>query len=603
MEAATEIPPTPTKDRSRPVKRRWILRPSNRDLAAFLARQLEVDFVVGLLLANRGVTSVDQGMLFLERRLKSLVDPCRLPGVQDAADRIYAAAKSNRTICIYGDYDVDGMCATAILLECLRLGGCTARYYIPDRMEEGYGVNAQALERLRSDGVDLVVTVDCGVTSLEEASYARSIGLEYIVTDHHELAGGVPDADAVVHPRLPGSDYPFAHLCGAGVSFKLAWEIARRFSGGSETSDAFRKFLLDATSLAAIGTICDVVPMEGENRVFVHHGLQSLKKTPPLGLAHLLRESGLEARERLSAEDIAFQLGPRLNACGRLGQARLGVELLTTRNPTRANELARFLDASNKERQTIERRMFQEARELATELYSLETCEPPAAIVLASEHWHPGVIGIVAGRMVERFHRPCIIIALSGDNGGAAGSGRSIDGLHLQETLLACSDFLVASGGHEMAAGLRIHRDRIDDFRVAFEAEARHRLTQEHLLAEVCVDLEVPLHVLTPKLIRSLESLEPFGAGNRKPVFLATDLCLAGEPKTMGAGARHLSFRVQQGDSTLRAVAFGQAERIGEVADEQGRCCVLFEPMINTFRGYPEVELKIRDFRPGPCVE
>lgn len=601
MDVATEVPLPTNRDRSRPVKRQWSLCPTNRDLATFLSRQLQVDFVVGTLLVNRGVQTVEEGERFLDRRLKSLEDPRRLPGVEEAADRIFHAARAGRVVCVYGDYDVDGMCATAVLLECLRLAGCQARSHIPDRMEEGYGVNTQALERLRGEGVDLVVTVDCGVTSIEEAVRARAIGLEYIVTDHHELAGGVPPADAVVHPRLPGSDYPFGHLCGTGVAFKLAWEIARRFSGGNQTTDAYRRFLLDATSLAAIGTICDVVPMEGENRVFVHHGLQSLKQSPPLGLAHLLREAGLDARPQFTSEDIAFQLGPRLNACGRLGQARLGVELLTTRDPARASELARFLDNANKERQTIERRIFQEARELASELYSLDRGDLPAAFVLASDNWHPGVIGIVASRMVDRFHRPCIMIS-SGESAIATGSGRSIDGLHLQETLLACSEYLVTSGGHEMAAGLRIERDRIDDFRVAFQEEARRRLTQEHLLAEICVDLEVPLHVLTPKLIRSLERLEPFGAGNRKPMFLATDLVLAGEPKTMGAGQRHLSFRVQQGNSTLRAVAFGQAERLGDVADDQGRCCVLFEPMINTYRGYPEVELKVRDFQPGPSV-
>ena len=595
---ATETSTSSLADSTPAVRKRWSVRPIDRDRATFLAKQLNVHQVVGCLLVNRGVLTADEGTRFLDRKLKCLHDPAEHPGIVEAADRIYAAVQAKRSIAIYGDYDVDGMCASSILIECLRLAGVQPRSYIPDRFEEGYGVNKGALDRLKAEGVDLVITVDCGIASVEEADHARAIGLEYIITDHHDMGEVIPRADVVCHPRLPNTTYPFPHLCGTGVAFKLAWELARRFSGSTTTNPAFRKFLLDATTLAAIGTICDVVPLEGENRAIVHHGLMGLKQSPPLGLAYLIKEAKLDAKKRFEADDVGFMLGPRLNACGRLGQATMGVELLTTRDGNRAQELARFLDERNKERQTIERRTFLEARELAEQVYSLSNGDMPSSIVLASESWHPGVIGIVASRMVERFHRPCILIAL--DSEGGTGSGRSIRGVHLAQAMSGCSEYLIKAGGHEMAIGLRIQREHIESFREAFDSQVRSSITDEHLIADLKIDMEVPLHVLTPGLVRSLEVLEPFGVGNPKPVFLATNLTLEGEPKTMGGGARHLSFTVRQGEKTMRAVAFGLAERINQIADANGQCSVVFEPMINDFRGYEQVELRVRDFCPGP---
>ncbi|MBX9655444.1 single-stranded-DNA-specific exonuclease RecJ [bacterium] len=588
----------PVVDTAPPPRKRWSVRSFDRDRANFLAKQLDVHPVVGTLLINRGVMTADEGVRFLDRKLKCLHDPAEHPGIVEAADRIYAAIQAKRSIAIYGDYDVDGMCASSILIECLRLAGVEPRSYIPDRFEEGYGVNSAALDRLKADGVDLVVTVDCGIASVAEADHARAIGLEYIVTDHHDMGETIPRADVVCHPRLPGSKYPFPHLCGTGVAFKLAWELSRRVSGTSTATPAFRKFLLDATTLAAIGTICDVVPIEGENRAIVHHGLMGLKQSPPLGLAYLIREAKLDSKKRFEADDVGFGLGPRLNACGRLGQATMGVELLTTRDGARAQDLAKFLDERNKERQTIERRTFLEARELAEQVYNISSGDLPNSIVLASESWHPGVIGIVASRMVERYHRPCILIAIDSD--GGTGSGRSIRGVHLGQALSECSHHLVKAGGHEMAVGLRIHRHQIDSFREAFDAHVRSSITAEHLIADIKIDMEVPLHVLTPKLVRSLEVLEPFGVGNPKPLFLATNLTLEGEPRLMGGGNRHLAFNVRQGDKTMRAVAFGQGERVQHIADSQGQCSIVFEPMINDFRGYEQVELRVRDFCPGP---
>jgi single-stranded-DNA-specific exonuclease len=565
--------------------RQWKLAGRQEDLSRLLSDSLNVHPVVGDLLVNRGIRAVDEARRYLSRRLGDLHDPETLPGVAAAADRIHQAVLDKKKICIYGDYDVDGMCATAILLECLRIGGAPARFYVPDRVEEGYGLSCEALTRLRAEGIDLVVTVDCGIASVREAEHAKSIGLDLVITDHHEFAPSLPPADVLVHPRLPGAVYPFGELCGAGVAFKLAWEVARRFSGARKTTEAFQKFLLDATSLAAVGTVCDVVPLVDENRVLVHHGLTSLKASPPLGLARLMTAAGLDKKPRLDSSDVGFSIGPRLNACGRLGTARLGVELLTTRDASRADELVRYLEEENKARQTLERRIFLEARELAEAQYDLANEASCPAIVLASEDWHPGVIGIVASRDRE-----------------GAGSGRSIPALHLQEALAACEAHLISCGGHAMAAGLRIDRGNFEEFRDAFHQAASARLTTTDYVSTLSVDVEVPLHILSPHLIESMDVLAPFGATNPSPLFLASNLMVDGEPRKMGGGERHLSFYVRQGDRRLRAVAFGQAERAQELISQSGRCCLVFSPRLNTFRGFAEVELLVRDFRPGASI-
>lgn len=578
----------------------WLLTEGEPDVARRLAAELGVHPVVGELLVRRGIRAKADGQRYLSRRLSDLHDPATHPGVPEAAERLHSAVANGRKICVYSDYDVDGMCGAAMLLECLRLAGAAPRLYVPDRIEEGYGLNCEALTRLKEDGVDLVVTVDCGIVSAEEARHARAIGLELIITDHHEFGAELPPADVLVHPRLPGGEYPFAGLCGAGVAFKLAWELGRKISGQRRTTEAFQRFLLEATALAAIATVCDMVPLAGENRVLVHHGLASLHAAPPLGLAALLARAGLAEKSKFDVSDIGFAIGPRLNACGRLGQARLGVELLTTKDERKARELAEYFEEENKRRQSLERRIYSEAREQAEARYDWTDPAAVSAIVLASDSWHPGVIGVVASRMVERFHRPCVLVAMGESEG--AGSGRSVPGLHLQETLESCRDLLRSSGGHAMAAGIRVDRDRFEDFRERFEAEVALRTRDDPRAPLVRVDVELPLHALTPAMVRALDVLAPFGMDNPAPLFLATNLRVVGEPRKMGGGDRHLSFQVAQGDQRMRAVAFGQAERVAELLADEGRCCLVFSPQINEFHGFPKVELLVKDFRPGCTI-
>lgn len=582
------------------MARRWSMSPYRPELAEAMARRLNVHPVVGQLMLNRRVETEAQGQAFLQRKLTLLHDPELLPGVSEAADRLHRAVQQGKQICIYGDYDVDGMCATAILLECFRLAGTRPRFYVPDRFEEGYGVNEEALRRLRAEGVDVVVTVDCGVASVAEARVAREIGLEYIVTDHHEFGPELPECAALVHPRSPGSKYPFGLLCGAGVAFKLAWELSRRFTGQRKVSEQFQKFLLDVTTLTAIATVCDIVELSDENRVLVHYGLTSLRKDPPIGLRCLMDVAELSSKEKLTSGDLGFTLGPRLNACGRLGQARLGVELLTTKDEQRGRDLARLLDEENKQRQTLERRIFTEAKALAEKNYAMEDKVRSPVIVLAAERnqWHPGVIGIVASRMVERYHRPCVLISLDGDTG--SGSGRSVKDFHLQQALTACNGLLLRCGGHAMAAGFKIKRDQVEEFRARFSEFAAGVGIHEKLTGEITLDMEVPLHILNFNFVRSLEVMEPFGLGNPTPLFLASNLAVVGEPRKVGNGERHLSFRVQQGSgAAMNAIAFEQGDRLEELLSDQRRCCLAFTPILNNYNGYVTVQLRVRDLRAG----
>jgi single-stranded-DNA-specific exonuclease len=575
----------------------WKLPLHDPDRIQTLSRELHVSAVLAQLLLNRGITEPAGARFFLQAPLSGLHDPALLPGVSEAAERLVGAIRAGRRIMIYGDYDADGVCGAAILIECLKLAGADVRFYVPHRLEEGYGLNATALETIRRDEqAEVVVTVDCGIASTGEARVARELGLELIVTDHHEFASELPAADCLVHPRLPGGQYPFGGLSGAGVAFKLAWAVARHLEGVTRVSPQFRDFLLQAVSLAALGTVADVVPLIDENRVLVRHGLVSMKERPSVGLKALMLTAQLErdAEEPagpLAAEDIAFRLAPRINAAGRLGQARLAVELLTTRNAERARDLAGYLQGQNEQRQTVERRIYREAKELAEAEHDLAS---DRAIVLGKAEWHAGVIGIVAGRLVERYWRPVILISLGQEI--AQGSGRSIPGFDLHQALRACAAELVGYGGHAAAAGLKIQPGNVLRFRAAFCEYAAGQLAVEDLVEQLRIDAEVAVGELTPRLVRDIENLAPFGAGNRRPLLMAARVELTGPPKKIGGGERHLTFRIRQNGAAVRAVAFGMAERAEQLL--QGpRYDMAFSPQLNTYQGFTRVDLHVKDFR------
>jgi single-stranded-DNA-specific exonuclease len=580
----------------------WRLLPHDGAAVERLAWGLKVGPVVAQLLLNRGVHVPEQARRFLDAPLAGLHPPETLPGVVEAADRIVAAVQAGRRICVYGDYDVDGITGSSILLTGLRLLGAKPVLYMPHRLEEGYGLNCDALRQLAADGVALVVTVDCGIASLAEAAEAKRLGLELIITDHHEMRETLPDAAVLVHPRLPGTAYPFGWLSGAAVALKLAWAIAQKACASVKVTPRFRDYLVESVCLASLGVVADVVPLHDENRILVRHGLKQLRQTSLPGLKALCVAAGLE-RGAVRAADVAFRLGPRLNAAGRLGCARLVVDLLTTSSDEQALQLARYLEDQNAKRQTLERRMVAEARERI----EAEALHRDPALVLAQPGWHAGVIGIVAGRLAELYGRPALMISLpdpekaneDGHAGAGLGSGRSIPGFALHEALRACDDLLLGHGGHHAAAGFRVRPEHVDAFRERFCTYAAGCFPGGPPAPTLVLDAEVPFGALTYGLLDDLDRLEPYGAENRRPLFLAGDLQVVGKPRKVGNGERHLSFRVRQQGSILRAIAFGMADRAEELMSAGGACCVAFTPKLNEWQGWRSIDLEVTDFQAG----
>ena len=574
----------------------WRFPPYDEAIVQRLAAELKQPVLIAQILAARGFENGEQASDFLSARLVDLLAPELLPGVPEATDRIVAAVDAGRRITIYGDYDVDGVTATSILWHCLTLLGATVDYYIPHRLDEGYGLNGDALRQLHEeDTTRLVITVDCGITSVDDAALAKEIGLELIITDHHNMAESIPNAAVVVHPRLPGTDYPFGDLCGAGVAFKLAWAICKKMGDGEKASPRMRNFLMSAVGLAAIGTIADVVPLVGENRIIVRYGLASLLELSSPGLKALMKIAGTDGQKVLTSEDIGFGIAPRINAAGRLGQARLAVELLTTDDPERVVALVEYLDQLNGNRKTVERRILRQAKELVAD--HPEWLEQKA-LVLAHADWHPGVIGIVASRVAEHFERPTILISLHRPDEPGQGSGRSFAGFDLHSGLKHCREYLTTFGGHKVAAGLKIERDQIDAFRSALCDYVADNHEVKSSDVELSVDAEVRLADLTHRAVTSLEEIGPFGASNPRPVFAATKVDVSGKPKKMGEGERHLDLRVRHYGTTLRAVAFGQGEWADEIAEVDGPISICFAPVINRFRGRENVEMHLIDWQP-----
>ncbi len=574
----------------------WRIFPHDADRITQLERTAEIPAVVAQLLVCRGILDPRDARVFLDAKLADLRDPEQLPGIDAAADRIHAAIQSRRPITIYGDYDADGMTATAILWRCLNLLGADVEFYVPNRLDEGYGLNDQALEKLASQGRLLVVTVDCGITSVAQAATAQRLGLELIITDHHELTAELPTAASIVHPGLEDNRYPFRGLCGAGIAFKLAWAICQRASQAKRVQPRLRNFLLDAIGLAAIGTVADVVPLLDENRLIVRHGLHSLKNQPMTGIAALCNVTSLDKKPALNSEDIAFMLAPRLNAAGRLGQAELAIELMITDSTTRAEQLASYVHQLNSDRDSLERSIYLAAQKQAKEEFDVEH-DP--ALVLAGRGWHPGVIGIVAGRLAEKYCRPVVMIALDklGHN-VATGSARTAFGLNLYDALNACAEHLTTFGGHAAAAGLRIDEARIEPFRHHFRQHVDRQVAPEQRTAELRIDAETTLPQLTLRTVSQIEQLAPFGQGNPRPVLFTAGVQVDGVPRRIGGGERHLLLNLRQYDRSFRAIAFGQAERADTLQGDDSEFDIAFRPIINEFRGRRSVELQLVDWRP-----
>ncbi|MGD0541399.1 MAG: single-stranded-DNA-specific exonuclease RecJ [Tepidisphaeraceae bacterium] len=573
--------------------KRWQINPL-QPAAAELAARLKISPLIAQILLNRGISNFDDAQAFLKPSLLTLAEPSLLPGLPAAAERIAKAVRDREKIVVYGDYDVDGITATSILWHAITLlGGCVSTY-IPHRIDEGYGLNAEAIGQIIDDGARLIVTVDCGITAIEPAKVARERGVDLIITDHHDWHGDppeLPDCFAVVHPRLPGTKYPNGNLCGAGVAFKLAWAIGQAITGAARVAESFRDFLVEATALAALGTIADVVPLVGENRVLAHFGLGGLKQSKLTGIRALIESANLTGRN-LDSYHVGFLLAPRLNACGRLGHANLAVEMLTNASEVRAKEIAVYLEGQNRDRQAVEKQILEAA--LAQIESSGWADDRNRGLVLGAEGWHAGVIGIVASRIVDRFCRPTVMVSLNGGQG--QGSARSIPGFHMAHALESCSQYLVDFGGHEMAAGLKIDGGRLEDFRRAFCQFAAANVTEEMLVPQLRLESMADLSQITAPLVRELQRLAPFGHGNRKPLLCIDSATVAAPPRRVGRSGDHLQLTVRQDRQIIRCIAF----QCGDLADRltpNTAVRLAAEPCINEFNGRASVELDVKDFQ------
>lgn len=564
-------------------ERRWTVREHDGDMVKIIAGELSIDPFLAALLVNRGVADGASARRFLSSSLADMGDPFLLKGMKEAISRLAAARSRGETVCVYGDYDVDGITATALLTSFFRTVGIRCFYHIPNRLEEGYGLSEDGLRKV-TEHAQVVVSVDCGVSAVDEAELCPLLGLDLIITDHHTPGPVIPQACAVINPLQPGCAYPFKSLAGVGVAFNLMVALRGRlreegaFAGGSEPN--LREYL----DLVALGTIADVVPLTGENRIFVKYGLRELAASSRVGVKALKEVAGETGH--VSCGAVGFRLAPRLNAAGRLEDATRGVELLLETDPERAAVIAAELDASNAERQAIERQILADALALVQENPAMGERK---SIVLASGEWHPGVIGIVASRMVDLFHRPTVLIALQDGNG--RGSGRSIPGFHLYDALESCADHLVKFGGHRYAAGLSINEATLERFVDRFEEVAAGLVSDADLVPVLRVDAELSPHGVTAGLADALSSLEPFGSGNPEPLFVLRDLEVVQRQALRG---NHLKVRLSAAGRTFDAIGFSLAEKGASLS---GRVDIAFTLGWNEWNGRKSLQLNLKDLK------
>jgi single-stranded-DNA-specific exonuclease len=573
------------------ITKRWKIAEAESGDSVCLAQESSRSPLFCRLLEKRGVVDADGAERFVRPRLTHLCDPFELPGMERAVDRIEQAILSRESIAIFGDYDVDGISSTCLLYDFFRFINYPVKYRIPNRLVDGYGVRPDNIRELVDEGVKLIITVDNGSSANLAAELASQSGVDLVITDHHQLPPVLPHAVALVNPWLPGSEYPFKDLAGVGVVFKLTWALSQRFSRQRKLSDEFRAFLLDSLALVALGTISDVVPLLGENRILAKFGLRALEETKRPGLKQLV-ESVRRAGEdgKLDASHVGFRMGPRINAAGRLGRAETAIELLLCQDDAKARELARTLDSENRRRREIEREMHEAARELVRRDVNLQQAR---AIVLGAEDWHAGVIGIVAARIAEEFSRPTLLLSIEEER--ARGSARSIPGVHICNALSACAQHLIGFGGHEMAAGVEMSPHRIGELREALNQAIAVR--PDDMIPELEVDGEARLADLTRELLQELSLLEPHGSGNPRPLLVAHGVEVVGQPRVLGEAGRHLSFHIRQDGVTLRAIAFNKGELFPSVERPGTRLSVLFWPKISTWKGRSEVELEVSDLK------
>ena len=545
--------------------------------------RLGISQLLAQLLINRGIETEDAAHAYLYPTLDQLHSPFLLHGMEKVVERIRLAMKRGEQIWIFGDYDVDGTTATALLISAFRHLDFPVKPYIPNRFEEGYGLNKEAIQKLKEDGCDLLITVDCGITSIEEVEFANTLGMDVIITDHHQPPpGSLPPAVGVITPKMPESEYPFDGLAGVGLAFKLAHGLM----GGGDLDP----FLLSQLDLVALGTVVDIAPLVGENRVLTSLGLAEINKRERPGIRALCDVANHGAGKQIVGQTLGFILGPRINAAGRMETAGKVVELLSGESYDEIIPIAKELDDYNQQRREVENKI----REQATATIEKDgDHKKKKGLVVAHEDWHRGVVGIVASRILERYYRPVFILAIDGDE--AHGSGRCIDGMNLADSLNACSELLVKHGGHQAAAGLTIRTENIDEFAARFDQYACEHLSDEDLKPKLKLDLEVPSSYLTLQALEELQLLEPFGEDNSAPHLALRNLRLQRPPTVMGKEKNHLKLFVTDGGPALEAVGWNMADHFIALKNKNIRLDLAFEPEINEWHDSRRVQLKIAD--------
>ena len=568
---------------TRSVPLKWVVAPEpDPELLQEISANVGLDRIVVKILFNRQIDSPDSIRQFLEPSLSDLQDPFTMFGMGKAVDRILEALRANEKIMVYGDYDVDGITAASLLYLVLNKLGAQVVYYLPNRLVEGYGLSVDGIKEAVAKGVTLIVSVDTGVTAVEEVKYASSLGIDCILTDHHEPGEILPNPVALVNPKQKDCTYSGGELSGVGVAFKLAQALYERLQQDQVE-------LEEHLDLVALGTAADIVPLIGENRILTKFGIRQISRTTKPGLKSLTFISGLMGKE-IGTGQVVFILAPRINAVGRLGDAEMAIRLLTTKDERVAADIARHLDKENQRRKNIDEKTLSEALEQIRG--SVDTGDD-RAIILASEGWHQGVIGIVASRLVERFHLPTIMIAI--DNGEGKGSARSIPGFHLCNALKECEDLLLRYGGHKYAAGLTIDPKNIEKFRIRMKEVSRRLLTDDDLVAKLYIDSEIELTQVNDKFLDVLETFAPFGPQNMRPVFLTRNCEILGQPYCVGKN--HLKMKVRKGDAVFDVIGFGFGDWVRQLSGRGNLVDLVYVIEYNSFNDHTRIQLRLKDMK------
>ena len=567
-----------------PSRMRWEVHPAHGGPESFPLRELGVSSLTYQILRNRGIATPEEARRFLHPTLSDLPDPLAMKDMEKAVRRIIQALRQGEKIHLFGDYDVDGTTAVAVLFLFLKKAGGRVDFTLPHRLREGYGLNLEAMKKVHASGTRLVITADCGISSGEEIRWSQEQGMDIIVTDHHEIPEVLPPALAILNPKQRDCGYPFKGLAGVGVAFNLVIALRSFLRQQGFFPSGNGPNLKEYLDLVALGTVSDVVPLTGANRILVKYGLAELAQANRSGIAALKEVSGMEAGP-VDSTGISFRLAPRINAAGRIEDAREVVHLLVTEDPGEARRISVHLNELNSLRQRMEEKTLAEAKEM------IDSQERRKSIVLAAPGWHPGIIGIVASRLTEEYRCPTILIALKEDRG--KGSGRSIAAFPLFEGLKACQKWMEGFGGHEQAAGLVIRAECIPDFARAFEEVVAARVRGEDSIPSLTLDAFARLEQLNPSFLSELEALAPFGAGNPEPVLGLEGLAILGS-RPVGRG--HLRIRIKEGKQTREAIGFGMGPR-HPLAGEGMK--MAFSPQINIYQGNRNLQIKVLDLQPG----